>query len=83
MIIFLTDGLPTVGVTDTSASWTTCRSPPLSSVRLFTFGVGYDVNTVLLDTLADNQRGASAYVKPGEDLEDAVSGFYARLASRC
>ena len=49
-------------------------------MRLFTFGVGYDVNTTLLDTLAANHRGASAYVKPGENLEDVVSAFYAKIS---
>jgi Ca-activated chloride channel family protein len=50
------------------------------SVRLFTFGVGYDVNVSMLDTLAANHRGASAYVKPGENLEEPVSAFYAKVS---
>jgi len=79
VIIFLTDGLPTVGVTDTGRIVENFRQAAPKSVRLFTFGVGYDVNTALLDTLAANHRGASAYVKPGEDLEEAVSNFYAKI----
>ena len=80
VLIFLTDGLPTTGVTDAARIVdNVARSAP-RSVRLFSFGVGYDVNTTLLDTLAANQRGASAYVKPAENLEDAVSGFYARIS---
>ena len=50
-------------------------------VRLFTFGVGYDVDTVLLDQLSSGQRGASAYVKPEQSIEEEVSGFYAKVSA--
>lgn len=81
VIIFLTDGLPTVGVTDSGQIIANVDKAAPPSVRLFTFGVGYDVNTHLLDTLAANHRGSSAYVKPGENLEDAISGFYAKIST--
>jgi len=45
------------------------------------FGVGYDVNTELLDKLAAENRGTSAYVGENEDLEVAVSGYYEKISS--
>ncbi|HEV2126493.1 MAG TPA: hypothetical protein VGW38_27360, partial [Chloroflexota bacterium] len=49
--------------------------------RLFSFGVGYDVNTTLLDTLASEFGGVSAYVKPNESLEEVISSFYDKIGS--
>lgn len=80
VLIFLTDGLPTVGVTDANRIIENVRQSAPRSVRLFAFGVGYDVNTILLDSLAANQRGASAYVKPEENLEEVVSAFYSKVS---
>ncbi|MFN2454220.1 MAG: VIT domain-containing protein [Pyrinomonadaceae bacterium] len=99
MIVFLTDGLPTVGETniasivnnvhDANARSTNARNAHASNVqsrnatrsgiRLFTFGVGYDVNTQLLDKLAAENGGAADYVEPKEDLEVKVSNFFAKV----
>ena len=48
-------------------------------MRLFTFGVGYDVNTALLDKLAAENGGVADYVEPKEDLEVKVSNFFAKV----
>jgi Ca-activated chloride channel family protein len=83
-VIFVTDGLPTAGPREPEAIIAGVRAAAQkagteSAVRVFPFGVGYDVNTVLLDGLASEFGGASAYVKPGENLEETVSRFYARV----
>jgi Ca-activated chloride channel family protein len=79
MIVFLTDGLPTVGETNVQHIIENARNQRREGVRLFTFGVGYDVNTVLLDKLATENGGASDYVEPKEDLEVKVSNFFAKV----
>jgi Ca-activated chloride channel homolog len=79
-LVVLTDGLPTVGETDPARILKSFREKRPESVRLFTFGVGYDVNTFLLDRLADENRGTSAYVRPEEDLEFAMSGFFKKIS---
>ncbi|MGQ9586576.1 MAG: VIT domain-containing protein [Anaerolineae bacterium] len=81
ILIFLTDGLATEGVTDTQRIIQEVARQAPESVRLFGFGVGYDVNTVLLDTLAQQHRGASAYVRPGQNIEEEVSAFYAKVST--
>jgi Ca-activated chloride channel family protein len=43
--------------------------------------VGYDVNTFLLDTIAQNHRGASGYVRPEEAIDEKVSTFYAKVST--
>ena len=79
MLVFLTDGLPTVGETNPQRIVENARSQKREGVRLFTFGVGYDVNTVLLDKLAAENGGTSDYVEPKEDLEVKVSNFFAKV----
>lgn len=79
-VLFLTDGLPTAGVTDTDAIVREVTAANRARARLFAFGVGYDVNTHLLDLLADGNRGTTTYVTPGEDLEFALSSFYRKIA---
>ena len=80
LVIFLTDGLPTVGVTDPAAIVSAVESAAPAGLRLFTFGVGYDVNTLLLDELAQGNRGVSDYVLPEEDVSSVVSSFYERVS---
>jgi Ca-activated chloride channel family protein len=80
IIIFLTDGLATEGVTDTDRIIANVDRQVSENVRVFTFGVGNDVNTFLLDTIAQDNRGASSYVRPHESIEEEVSSFYAKIS---
>jgi Ca-activated chloride channel family protein len=80
IIIFLTDGLATEGVTDTDRIVANVSRQVEDNVRIFTFGVGDDVNTFLLDTIAQDNRGASSYVRPFESIEEEVSTFYAKIS---
>ncbi len=80
-ILFLTDGLPTVGVTGIGEILKNAAQANRTKTRLFVFGVGYDVNTELLDKLSLDSRGTSVYVGENEDLEVAISGFYEKISS--
>ncbi len=80
-VIFMTDGLPTIGETSPEKILETGAKARRPDVRLFTFGVGNDVNALLLDRLALNGSGAADYVGPDEDLETKVAGFYAKIAN--
>lgn len=80
-IIFLTDGLPTVGVRESGQIIKNFSRAVGSNVRLFPFGVGYDVDTLLLDTLSQEHHGASTYVKPGEGLDQMLSAFYEKIST--
>lgn len=81
MIIFLTDGLPTAGVTDEyEIVESVRRANEEIGASIHVFGVGYDVNTHLLDDIAAENHGAVTYVRPGENLEGALTGFYSQIA---
>jgi len=80
-VIFLTDGLPTVGEVDSVKIVENLRRQAPENLRLFVFGVGYDVDTYLLDSLAQEQHGISSYVVPGENLDEVISSFYNKVSS--
>lgn len=80
-LIFLTDGEPTVGEENPATIAAHARAANSAEARVFVFGVGYNVNTVLLDQLAQENRGTTTYVLPGENLEVTISGFYRKIAS--
>lgn len=79
IVVFMTDGLPTVGETNVTRIVDNVRKASKPGVRLFTFGVGYDVNTALLDKLAAENGGTADYVEPKEDLEVKVSSFFTKV----
>jgi Ca-activated chloride channel family protein len=80
-ILFLTDGLATSGIVDTPAILDNVEAVAPDNVRIFTFGVGYDVDTFLLDQLADNFKGTGAYVRPTERIDEVVSSLYNKISS--
>jgi Ca-activated chloride channel family protein len=79
-IVFITDGLPTVGVTDAAAIVRNIDKANRNEVKIFTFGVGYDVNTMLLDRIAQESQAVSDYIEPEENLEEKITGFYAKIS---
>jgi Ca-activated chloride channel family protein len=79
-VVFLTDGLPTVGETSPERILQAVQELNRArAIRLFAFGVGYDVNVHLLDKLCEQNRGAAEYVRPEENIEAKVSRFYDRI----
>ena len=80
-IIFLTDGLATEGIDDTPLLLETVEAQMPDNARIFAFGVGNDVDTTLLDTLAQNHRGVTTYVRPSQAIDESVSSFYAKVGS--
>jgi Ca-activated chloride channel family protein len=79
-IVFFTDGMPTVGETNPDTILKNVEKRNTANTRIFTFGVGDDVNAVLLDRLAQQTRAVSTYVRPAEDIEVKVSGLYEKIS---
>ncbi len=79
IVLFLTDGLPTVGTRSELVIGEAVRLANTSGRRIFTFGVGADVNAPLLDRISEDTRGITTYVDPGQDVELAVHGVFKRL----
>ncbi len=81
IVIFLTDGLPTTGVTKVGKILENARARNVARARVFPFGVGYNVNVMLLDRLSLDHRGSVEYVRPSESVEHKVTSFYSRVRS--
>lgn len=79
LVIFLTDGLPTVGNTKEDDIVANATRASGGNVRVFCFGIGHDVNTHMLDKIAEETRAVSQYVLPDEDIEVKVSGFFSKI----
>lgn len=79
IVLFLTDGLPTIGVTDEKDIREAAVKGNTYKRRIFTFGVGVDVNTPLLDKIAGNSRAKATYILPKESVEVKVGSVFKRL----
>ncbi len=78
VVIFLTDGRPTIGNTDENEIIAHVKREA-GPTRIFCFGLGTDVNTHLLDQITEATRAVSQYVLPEEDIEVKVSNFFAKI----
>lgn len=79
VVIFLTDGMPTVGTTDENQIVAHVQKANEELTRIFCFGIGTDVNTHLLDKITEATRAFSQYVLPEEDLEVKLSSFFSKI----
>ena len=80
-VIFLTDGLPTAGIEDTDGILQVAAIAASDRMQLFAFGVGYDVDTVLLDALSSRFVGSSHYVTPDERINTEVQRLFERVST--
>ena len=80
VVLFLTDGAPTVG--ERNPDRIAALAEKLRGrQRVFTFGVGADVNAALLEQLALSGRGTAQFVRPEEDVERAVGVVAQRITN--
>jgi uncharacterized protein YegL len=80
IVIFLTDGRPTIGETDEDKIVKgVSQIVGDQQARIFCFGIGTDINTHLLDKITERTKAFSQYVLPKEDIEIKVSNFYTRI----
>jgi len=80
-IVFLTDGLPTAGETNETKIASNAKQNNKVRARMVNFGVGYDVNSRLLDRMSRDNFGQSEYVRPDENIEASVSRLYGRMSA--
>ena len=79
-VVFFTDGQPTIGETDVEKILRNTFAKNTANTRIFTFGVGDDVNATMLDRLAEGTRALPTYVRPAEDIEAKVSGLCSKIS---
>jgi Ca-activated chloride channel family protein len=80
IVVFLTDGQPTVGTTDVDQLLAQAAQCNAQRARIFVFGVGNDVNSRLLDRIAADSRGDRDYVREHESIEVKTGALFAKLS---
>ncbi len=80
-ILFITDGIPTEGEEDPDQIMANLEAAAPSNVRVFTFGVGDDVDTFLLDNIATTFGGSSSYVRPTERIDEEVASLFTKISA--
>jgi Ca-activated chloride channel family protein len=81
LIVFITDGKPTIGETNDEKLVKIVEEANGKNKRIFTFGIGNEINTHLLDKITELTRATRAYISPDEDIETKISGFYDKVQS--
>ncbi|MFG0325957.1 MAG: VIT domain-containing protein [Phycisphaerales bacterium JB037] len=80
IVLFLTDGLATIGRTKEADIAKLIDTANPHQRRVFTFGVGFDVNAPLLTRLARDSRAVSTFVLPDQSVEVKVGEVFKKLA---
>lgn len=80
-IIFMTDGLPTEGIWETEPLLNAVNAAMPANAQLFTFGIGNDVDTLLLDTLSNTHRGTTGYVRENERIDEEIEAFFTKIST--
>ena len=78
-VVFVTDGQPTIGETDTEKILTNLRKNNSSATRIFTLGLGENLNAVLLDKIAEDSRALSTYVGTEQNIQQRVATFFEKI----
>lgn len=81
VIIFITDGKPTIGEINEDKLVKKIESLNKNKARIFSFGLGTDLNSHLLDKISETSKGLRYYASPKEDIELKVSRFYKKIQS--
>lgn len=81
IIVFITDGKPTIGEIDENALLKSIEKTNKNNMRVFTFGIGEDINTHLLDKISELTRATRTYVSPSEDIEMKITQFFDKVQS--
>jgi Ca-activated chloride channel family protein len=80
-ILFMTDGVPTEGVTEIDEIIANAQAAAKPNARIFSFGVGDDVNTLLLDTVVRDFNGTGTYVRPSQRIDEAMASLYNKISA--
>jgi Ca-activated chloride channel family protein len=80
VVLFITDGEPSVGERNPTAI-AQRAAQQRGRRRVFTFGLGSDVNVQLVEQLALEGRGSAHFVRPEESVERTVALVASRLSS--
>ena len=79
-IVFVTDGQPTVGLTEPARILELTKQVDKAETRVFALGVGDEIDVRLLDDLVQQHRGARDFVGSKEKLEVKVDALCQKIS---
>lgn len=75
-IIFLTDGQPTAGVTNTTTILQNVQNANDDTAAIFVYGIGTGVNQSFLQSLASQNWGQYFHIEPGQPIGEEIINFF-------
>jgi uncharacterized protein YegL len=81
IIVFLTDGLPTAGVTNTASIRSNIKSANEESTAIFSLGFGNDVDFPFLEALSLENYGHAVRIEEGADAGEQMTNFYDTIST--
>ena len=79
-VIFLTDGYPTIGLTDTDSIVARVNRMNVEDVRIFTFGIGANVSRPLLSELAKTNHGYATFIASDDSISLLIKNQFMRIS---
>lgn len=79
IILFLTDGLPTIGNTSEKDIVKLVQDSNKGNRRIFSIGVGSDLNSPLIRRISTETGGACTFILPKEDVEVKIADLFDKL----
>jgi Ca-activated chloride channel homolog len=79
-LIFLTDGKPTIGVTEPDSIISYASKTNDKGVRLFSFGIGDNLNKTLLTQISLQNHGYATYIASDDSIALLVNNHFARIS---
>ena len=81
IVVLITDGKPTIGVTEPADIIAELKKANKVNVRVFSFGIAEQLDVPLLDGITETTKGYSEYVSPGREIEAEISAFFRKVSS--
>ena len=79
-IIFLTDGYPTWGETNSDSIVAHTRKYNEDDVRIFSFGVGETISRVLLENISNVNHGYAYFIENDDSIALVVDNLFKRIS---
>ena len=79
-LIFLTDGKPTIGEIDSQTIIDSVTAANNKNVRIFSFGIGDNLNRNLITRLANENHGYSTYITSDDSISILVNNHFTKIS---
>ncbi|MCS7015690.1 MAG: VIT and VWA domain-containing protein [Gemmatales bacterium] len=80
IVVFITDGQPTVGETNIDRILANVARHNQANTRIFSIGIGHDLNASLLDQLADQSKAFSTFIVQDDEIVEKMNAFQERIS---